>query len=222
MPGDKNPAAVVSRYQEQAARIRFLTLAQIEEQLDALQDYPQLQTMVAMYIYAGLRREEALWLTREDLNFNASANGMIRIQAKTILGESWQPKTKQNRAVPISASLRKYLDSYKPRPSLGGWFFPSPNGTKYDPDNFSSDLRDANQKAGLIWTCLDFRHTFGSQLAMNGESLYKISALMGNSPEICRRHYAALIPEALADCVEFAREKAMPAKRPKIRLVVGE
>ena len=222
MPGDKNPAAVVSRYQEQAARIRFLTLAQIEEQLDALQDYPQLQTMVAMYIYAGLRREEALWLTREDLNLNASANGMIRIQAKTILGESWQPKTKQNRAVPISASLRKYLDSYKPRPSLGGWFFPSPNGTKYDPDNFSSDLRDANQKAGLIWTCLDFRHTFGSQLAMNGESLYKISALMGNSPEICRRHYAALIPEALADCVEFAREKAMPAKRPKIRLVVGE
>lgn len=32
--------------------------------------------------------------------------------------------------------------------------------------------------------------------AMKGESLYKISALMGNSPEICRRHYAALVPEA--------------------------
>ena len=39
---------------------------------------------------------------------------------------------------------------------------------------------------------------------MKGESLYKISTLMGNSPEICRRHYAALIPEALGDTVEFA------------------
>jgi hypothetical protein len=35
--------------------------------------------------------------------------------------------------------------------------------------------------------------------------LYKISKLMGNSPEICRRHYAAIMPEELADCVEFAQ-----------------
>ena len=59
----------------------------------------------------------------------------------------------------------------------------------------------------LLWASpcppLDFRHTFGSQLAVKGESLYKISNLMGNSSEICRRHYAALIPVALADCVEF-------------------
>ncbi len=38
---------------------------------------------------------------------------------------------------------------------------------------------------------------------MKGESLYKISELMGNSPEICRRHYAALVPEKMRDTVEF-------------------
>ena len=38
---------------------------------------------------------------------------------------------------------------------------------------------------------------------MKGESLYKISALMGNSPEICRRHYAALVPESMVDSAEF-------------------
>lgn len=53
-------------------------------------------------------------------------------------------------------------------------------------------------------TRLDFRYTFGSQLAQNGVSLYKIATLMGNSPEICRRHYAALIPEGMAEDVEFA------------------
>lgn len=88
-------------------------------------------------------------------------------------------------------------------------FFIPPDYTKWyadlrrDLDNFSRDLRNANKKVGLKWTCLDFRHTFGSQLAMKGESLYKISALMGNLPEICRRHYAALIPETMIESVEF-------------------
>ena len=38
---------------------------------------------------------------------------------------------------------------------------------------------------------------------MKGESHYKVSALMGNSPDICQKHYAALAPESLVDAVEF-------------------
>ncbi len=86
---------------------------------------------------------------------------------------------------------------------------------RWDADNFSQDLRAANQDAGLVWGCLDYRHSFGSQLAMKGESLYKIAALLGNSPEICRKHYAALIPELLCETVEFAslfcQAKRLPA-----------
>jgi len=99
--------------------------------------------------------------------------------------------------------LRRYLDRYAPRPTKGRWYFPSPDAQRRDADNFSADLRAANDKAGLPWGCLDYRHTFGTQLAIKGESLYKISKLMGNSSEICRRHYAALIPEALVNTVEF-------------------
>lgn len=76
-------------------------------------------------------------------------------------------------------------------------------GKQWDPDGFSHRLRDINRSLGLPWSALDYRHTFGSQLAMKGESLYKISELMGNSPEICRRHYAALLTESLVECVEF-------------------
>jgi integrase len=203
MPGDKNPVAKVSRYKERASEIRFLTLDQIDEQLDALKFKPQLQTMIAMLIYAGLRREELLWLTMDDINLKSGKFGMIRIRAKTILGESWQPKTKVNRAVPISSNLRQFIDRYSVRPSDGNWYFPSPDGKRWDPDNFSQDLRAANKEFNLIWGCLDYRHTFGSQLASKGESLYKISKLMGNSPAICQLHYAALIPESLSDTVEF-------------------
>ncbi|MHC4553099.1 MAG: hypothetical protein ACYSUT_10115 [Planctomycetota bacterium] len=42
---------------------------------------------------------------------------MLRIRAKTVQGQFWQPKTKKNRAVPISSSLRAILDEYAPRPN---------------------------------------------------------------------------------------------------------
>jgi integrase len=203
MPENKNPAAKVERYKERAQSIRFLSLEQIDEQLTTLKDHPQLQTMVAMYIYAGIRREEALWLTINDVDLNSGTNGMIRIQAKTVDGEYWETKTQVNRVVPISNSLRKYLDQHISPDAKQEWFFPSPKGVRWDVNNFSQALAKRNKVNNLPWTCLDYRHTFGSLLAMKGESLYKISSLMGNSPVICRKHYAALIPEALSDCVNF-------------------
>ncbi len=54
---------------------------------------------------------------------------------------------------------------------------------------------------------------------MKGESLYKISTLMGNSPEICRRHYAALIPESMIESVEFPAPTKEPPSRPQLRLL---
>lgn len=233
LPGGINPASRVRPYKEQAPQIRYLTLNQIEEQLHTLRFKPQLQTMVAMLIYAGLRREELLWLTLDDVSFSRrqGGHGLIHIRAKTIDGRSWQPKTAENRSVPISRSLREYLARYTPlktsHPSEqawnhsggGGWFFPSPGsrwedsaGGWWDPDNFSRDLREANKDAGLQWSCLDYRHTFGSQLAQNGVSLYKISKLMGNSPEICRRHYASLVPEAMYGEVEFGNTSNIRGK----------
>lgn len=203
LAGGINPAAKVERYREKAPEISFLTLEQIDQQLTALAPYPDLQVMVAVYIYAGLRREELCWLQTTDMDFSSTGNGMIRIRAKTVQGESWEPKTKVNRAVPISSKLRQYLEWHDAPKVNGDWLFSTPQGKRWDPDNLSRYLRRVNEATGLEWGCLDYRHTFGSQLAIKGESLYKISNLMGNSPEICKRHYAALIPEAMADSVEF-------------------
>ena len=155
---------------------------------------------MATLIYAGLRREEALWLTVDDVDLDKR---LIYVRAKLINGEHWQPKTKRNRVVPISSALHEILTAYAPQRSEP-WFFPSPRGRRWDPDNFSQELREINKSHDLTWSCLDFRHTFGSHLAQKGESLYKIAELMGNSPEICRRHYAALMPEKMHDVVEFS------------------
>jgi hypothetical protein len=44
-----------------------------------------------------------------------------------------------------------------------------------------------------------FRHTFGSLLAQAGVSLDKICSWMGNTPEVCRRHYAQFVPRGSRD-----------------------
>jgi len=204
-----NPAAQVERRKEPARTIRYLGTAQIDAQLNVLKDKIVLRASVAMMIYAGLRREETLWLTENDVDLERR---LIHVRAKTVDGVFWQPKTKRNRVVPISDALFVILSTYALQRS-GKWFFPSSTGKRWDPDNYSQDLRAINEPAGLVWSCLDFRHTFGSHLAQKGESLFKIATLMGNSPEICRRHYAALIPEEMHDVVEFERSDVTEGQR---------
>ncbi len=195
-----NPAAAVQRRREPPQTIRFLSADDIAGQLAVLESCPAIRMMVATYIYAGLRREAALWLTPDDVDLDRR---LIHVVAKTISGQFWQPKTKRNRVVPISTTLAEMLAQHEPQPG-SRWYFPSPCGQRWDPDNFSQKLREINRSQGLPWSCLDFRHTFGSHLAQKGVSLYKIAELMGNSPDICRRHYAALVPERMHDVVEFS------------------
>jgi len=110
-PRYPNPVAGVDRLHEPAPQIRFLTLDEIEEQLGVLEEYRVIRAMVAMYIYAGLRREEAIWLTHEDVDLESC---LISIRAKTIAGEQWQPKTKRNRSIPIARKLLAILRQYGP------------------------------------------------------------------------------------------------------------
>ena len=151
MPGGINPANRVERRKQSASEIRFLTLEQVDEQLTVLRENIRLQTTVAMYIYAGLRREELLWLADKDIDLNVGKFGVIRVQSKTINGTFWEPKTKKNRAVPISSTLRQYLDHYESNQTIGQWYFPSPKGTRWDPDNFYHYLKEANKKAGFVY-----------------------------------------------------------------------
>ncbi|MBW1743609.1 MAG: hypothetical protein JRJ47_09310 [Deltaproteobacteria bacterium] len=58
----KNPVKSIRKIKEPAAVLRWLTVDEIADQLEALKQCPVIYAMVAVYIYAGLRREESLWL----------------------------------------------------------------------------------------------------------------------------------------------------------------
>ena len=240
-PGAVNPVANLKPYRVNKGDVTILKVRDIHEQLSALAGNILIQTMVAVYIYAGLRRAEALWLMPSDVELEAGHWGTIRVCGKKFNGTEWVPKTGKNRTVPISKTLRKYLDAYLAQVKPSVWFFAAPEGGRWDPDNFSEDLRDINTERGLSWSCLDYRHTFGSHLAMSGKSLLQISQLMGNSEAVCRKHYLHFMPEALYAAVEFGHPDppAVPetvmetpnptrtpaavvgAERPKLRLVVN-
>ena len=141
---------------------------------------------------------------------------VIHVRAKTVVDRSWRPKTNHNRKVPVSAALLGYLKAYTPPPK-GPWHFPSPEGCWWNPDNFSHRLANLNRKAGLTWSCAEYRHTFGTQLAMAGRDERTIAELMGNSPAIVRRHYAAWLPEAHPEAVEFdTPDGAVPMDKPAV------
>lgn len=229
-PSGNNPAAGIERWREGAPIIEYMTRDEIEEQLQLLASDLKLQTIVATYIYAGLRREEALWLQRKDVDLKAN---LIHVRAKVVGSQEWEPKNQKNRSVPISKQLRAYLVEYLSEEGRDddAWLFPAPEGGCWDPDNFSTrTLAAANERHGVAWNCKIYRHTFGSHLAMRDVSMFKISKLMGNSVAICERYYAALSPQSLADSVDFDATTAEPeAKviepttggRPKLRLVIN-
>ena len=75
-PRYSNPVKGVPRMRETAPDITWLNQDEIQRQLKVLEDHPQLRAMVATYIYAGLRREEALWLLESDVDLE---NRLIRV-----------------------------------------------------------------------------------------------------------------------------------------------
>ena len=196
---EHNPVSATPRPRIPERDPRFLSQDQIQELLEAVQG-DLIAPLIGTMIYAGLRREEACWLTWADVDLK-SKTPVLRIRKKTVEDQSWEPKTKRNRSIPISPKLHAILSGIKK--SRTPWVFPSPEGCRWDPDNLSRRLRKLLKKPGLPWNFLDMRHTFGSQLARKSVSLVKIAQLMGNSPEIARKHYIHLIPEEMSEDVEF-------------------
>ena len=197
----RNPVSAVPKPRLPEKDIRFLLPGDIENVLNAVEG-ERIGPIVRTCLYAGLRREETCWLRWEDMNLDPE-RPVMRIRMKVVGEEVWYPKTRKNRSIPIHRQeLLQMFERLEAERDGQAWVFPSPRGVRWNPDNLSSRYRRVMQKAGLKWNMLDLRHTFGSRLAQAGRSLYEISTLMGNSPGICQKHYARLLPEHMHERLE--------------------
>ena len=143
-------------------------------------------------IYAGLRRSE-----------------IVRLRWENILPsciEIVKSKTKNQRQVPLSEKLRRKLDEYRRKynPDPKDRIVPWPEKL-YSWQSATKDLllvhwekacpEIPRHKRG--WNV--FRHTFASRHAQHGLSIDVIAAWLGDSPKICREHYARYVPENMKD-----------------------
>jgi len=184
-----SPVDEVPKARVKLSPIRYLSTDQIELQLQILEGKPVLRAAVAIMLFAGLRREEATWLTADDLDKPLQWL-WIRPKSDPRTGEMWAPKINKPRRIPISPTLKTILSEYMLAGRPKFWLIPSPKGLRWNPENMAAAIKAESERFGLAWNCLDYRHTFGTHLVQMGYSGREIAEWMGNSEQIVHRHYA--------------------------------
>jgi len=183
-----NPVAALPSYLSRNQRIEFLNEEQVEEQLEALRPYPRLYLATAILIYAGLRRGEMIWLTKDSISSDLSFLTIVnKVDDKSQVESSLKTGSRPDTMLP---KLKKILQEHLPRLE-SKWLVPREDGKRWTGNSFSHTLKRVNQKAGLKWTAMHYRHTFATMRAAEGWPLFRIAQEMGNSSQIVEQHYAA-------------------------------
>lgn len=167
---------------------------------------------------AGFRKNEIIECRPEWINLDL---GIISV----LPTETFTPKTREKRTVPLSRTLKAFLEGY----TLKGTWCIAPkvergrSNYRYD---FERPYGVAMQYIGeMLNENLDMvtphvmRHTFASLLAIAGISLYKISKWLGDTLRTTERHYAHL-QGADSDIDATRAPERKPSKGARRRRVV--
>jgi integrase len=184
--GPPNPFAGVRSLKERDTGEEIIHLSRQERDrvLKAADKLPD-GLAVWLAIYAGLRRQE-IWLA-EKSHYQPQAGKLLVPKAKKGI----------RRTVPVAKALASRLAR---RDVQNGRIVPWPPGywPMCDAERACIEALRADKRCKRIpaerisWSA--FRHTFGSLLAQSGVGLDKISSWMGNTPAVCKKHYAQFVP----------------------------
>jgi integrase len=184
-----NPLADYTKPKEPGERHIAILATEQEDALLLL--LPPLERDIAEWaIYTGMRRGEVLALSWPSIE---RASGVVHVVGT---------KTGKARSIPLNLSpkLEAILDRHPHR--IGSpLLFHDQDGKSLDMHRLDGVLDGAATSAGIgkergvLWN--RFRHTFATRLAATGRvSLFEVSKWMGNSAEICEKHYAAYLPSS--------------------------
>ena len=142
--------------------------------------------------YSGARRDEALALKWQDVNFERK---FLRI------GADGSAKNSKARYVDFNPQLEAHLkDMITRRAPDSEWLFPSPQRGKTDKPTktFRDSFEAARKKAKLTWVGFhDLRHYFASMAVMSGIDFKTIAEWLGHQDGgmLVGKVYGHLLPE---------------------------
>lgn len=184
---EKSPLRQGSRLmlKENNHRLRFLTWEEIKSLLGACM--PHLKPIVETALHTGMRRNEILSLKWEQIR-----NGFIYLT---------ETKSGKGRQIPINDRLTEVFREVRRGNQLKPpYVFCDGQGRRFY--QVRRSFVSACRRAGIeAFRFHDLRHTFASQLVMNGVGLKAVQELLGHSDLKMTMRYAHLSQAHLKDAV---------------------
>lgn len=182
----------------------FLSFEESEALIDGADD--EWRTMIMVGIKCGLRQGELLGLQWQDVDLK---NGRIIVRRSVVRGRVKSTKSRRIREVPLGNDVSAQLAKH--RHLRGPWVFCDVDGNRLTNGACKWPLYNACTAAKLRrigWHVL--RHTFCSQLAMQGAAPSSIQKLAGHARLSMTERYMHLSPNVVRDAVKLLDRGAHP------------
>ncbi len=147
----------------------------------------------------GMRAGELCALKWLDIDFENSA---IRIQRSVWRGIEKCPKGRRNRSIPLNNALSEMLINRREKAVKSEYVFANDEGRQLAYYSYRKPFDHICNRAGVTRIRFhDIRHSFASQLVMNGKSLEVVKKLLGHSDIRVTMRYTHSPNEAMKDAV---------------------
>jgi integrase len=158
----------------------------------------------------GLRAGELFALRWQDVDL---VKGVIRVTWNYTHGRLGSPKSGRGRTVQMSPELRAALVAH--RHLQGELVFPWNDGSYLNTNRVKHPFRTCTRAAGIPEIRLhDLRHTFASQLVMQGAPLRVVQELLGHADISMTMRYSHLGPNAAVAYVQALDSGSCPISAP--------
>jgi len=212
LPATGNPCVGVEPFEDNGARERYLTQAEVGQLFDELDTNRNVQVgqVIRLLLYTGARKREVLDAKWDDIDWTRQ---MLTVPAA-------RSKSKKPRYIPLSDAAIELLRAL-PRQDDIPWVFFNPK-TKKPPVSIFCAWDSIRKKVGLGEVRLhDLRHSYASFLVNAGRSLYEVQKLLGHHDPKVTMRYAHLSPQGMLDAVNVVgnvvgRRVVVTANQPEV------
>jgi integrase len=185
-----NPVSKVKLFKVPEKRFRYLEKEEINKLLMAIDQldsqnkhnqYSHLKPVVLVALHTGMRKSEILGLKWHDIDIKRNIIHLL------------DTKNGEKREVPMNEIVQKTIIGVLKNPE-SQYVFCNKNGEPYG--NVRKSFDTALRKCGIInFRFHDLRHTFASQLVMNGVDLNTVRELLGHKSLEMTLRYSHLSPD---------------------------